>query len=502
MKAGRYFGLLCTLIMIFTGLVSPATVFAGADSETETESASVLAPVRVGVVEQPGYCTPDEDGYMRGLDAEYMYKIAQYAGLTAEFVSFTSYTQLQEAVEAGDADMALGLSKSEEREGKFLFAETPFATGPLSLRVREDDDRYETLDTAMLSDMRIGVVVSGSNQKEKALAWSEENGIELHITDYDGEDSMYADIEAGKLDAIISGGLIAPGYRTVLSFTATAYYPIFNRSQTDLKLKVDAAMNRILREDPQYAEKLIQKYLAAEGEAIPSFTAEEWDYIEEHPTIRVAIMSPDAPYYIPDSSTKAGARGIVVDYYREIGEITGLQFIWQEYETQDEVYEAVKNGEADIMAIVHRGVIEATKAGLILTAGYMTQDVVRIARNGVTDYEKSALVEPDVKNYQYLAGEGKHEELVGYKNVQACFNALRAKKVDSVICTMTQATWIMNQNRFAGYQVATLYGRTLTSSGAVMPENALLAQIISRAAGSSQIISKTSSPRIRAPGCP
>lgn len=132
------------LFALSAGVALPACAYAApttADDQT----------VRVGIVEQEGYIQPDAEGNERGYDADFTMKIAQYAHMNVEWVVEDNYTALLDDLEAGTIDMAPGVSKSADRESRFIFSDTWLGRGNMSILVRASDDSVDFGDIDALS---------------------------------------------------------------------------------------------------------------------------------------------------------------------------------------------------------------------------------------------------------------------------------------------------------------------------------------------------------------
>nr|MCR5559677.1 transporter substrate-binding domain-containing protein [Schwartzia sp. (in: firmicutes)] len=77
--------------------------------------------VHVGILTQRGYSVLQEDGVATGFDAEYMYKIAQYAGFKIDYHTYKDFRELLSSLEDGEIQIALGISQTDERRRRFIF---------------------------------------------------------------------------------------------------------------------------------------------------------------------------------------------------------------------------------------------------------------------------------------------------------------------------------------------------------------------------------------------
>ena len=75
---------------------APSVAFATFDSSQQYNT------VKVGVVEQAGSAQRDQNGVLRGFDAEFMNRVAQYAGFDMQYTFYSDFNELLDAVEKGE----------------------------------------------------------------------------------------------------------------------------------------------------------------------------------------------------------------------------------------------------------------------------------------------------------------------------------------------------------------------------------------------------------------
>jgi len=475
--------LLITLILILAAC-SATTLLHPNLADANDDATSYDEVVRVGVVEQVNHMWPDEDGYEHGLDAEYTYKIAQYAGFSVEFVVYGNYDEVLVALEADEVQMSVGVSKTGDREDRFLFADTPFAQSSVSLYAHMEDDRFSYGDTEAIASARIGGVV-GSSMLAQTEAWAEQEGISPEFVVYQSEEEFQGAIDEGQIDLFALPTSSAAAYRRVQQLSTTAYYPVFNKGEERLCARVNDAMSRILYEDSQYATKLINKYesnlMVSEVALAPS----ESTWIEEHPTTTVAVVTGDAPFYHVNSEGKE--TGIVVDLYDTLATTCGTTFEYVAFDSKDDAIAAVTSGETDILGIVGEDMVLAEKEGLVLTKTFTDATLSLVVASNADDEVASVAVPEDdlpvlesplkALDYEY--------DYKTCKGLESCLAALDAGEVDAVLCDTSQATWLINQHRSGAYEVRAIGGASMGYAGAVAPANATLGSIVSKASQSS-----------------
>ena len=447
--------------------------------------------VKMGVVEQAGSAQRDQNGVLRGFDAEFMNRVAQYAGFDMQYTFYSDFNELLDAVEKGEVEMAAGISKTPEREQRFLYAERKIGSGKLNLRVRPDDDRYEYGNIEQIAHMKVGAI-EGSIMATKALEWAKQAAIELNLTTYAGEDELVSALSSGKIDGAFVNSSVLTDCREVLVIDVIDYFVVFNKNEKDLKNAVDSAMNRILDEDVLYFEHLEGAY-KAKREAGLAFTAAEKSFLQEHSQapLTVATITSNPPYH---DNADGKTSGIVKDYYEHLAKVvnecgTSISFEVADYPSLDAAIQAVAEGKADVLGMT---VIDSTTAGqhdLVLTSSYGMQNIISIAmphkqnllfeeahgiRTAVYESERDTLA-------VYLATQKTDYDLVSMKSLDDCYKALQNGEVDLFVTSSARATWLINQHRAGTFVEAVVSESILPVYGAVARKNATLGAILSKA---------------------
>ncbi|WP_037355613.1 transporter substrate-binding domain-containing protein [Selenomonas sp. FC4001] len=455
-------------------------------SPTLSESVEMaeLDTVNVGVVEQPGYAVPRESGYEQGFDAEYMYKISQYAGFKVKFHPYKDFTGLFKGLDNNEIQMAMGISPTPEREQKYLFADNWFYRGMLCIRVKQGDERFTYGNAKELNGKRLGVI-GNSVMYKRAQTWARGNGIEPIFSAYENDKQLTMALEHGEIDGLIAGGTkFSEDYKTIFRIATNAYYPIFAKNQGDLRVKVDTAMNRILFEEPLYAEKLVQKYLYLPNQHELSLTEEEKAYIAEHPVLKVAFMRDLPPFSFLDNTDKAA--GIGPDFYRLLVQKLNWQVEFVPFSDREEALAALHDGAVDVFGLSSQDVISAEEDGLALTKTFFTFNMFSIRRPGVTEIKRAAVIGVMPENVRQQLAKGFPEvSFAGFSNLEDCHRALKNKQVDAIFCNVAQMNWLMNKNRSDTCVIAAIDGVVTENSGLLLPEQLVLNSLLSKAAQAS-----------------
>ena len=201
-------------------------------------------------------------------------------------------------------------------------------------------------------------------------------------------------------------------------------------------------MAQIILEDPYYLANLRNKYDTRFRLRELPFTEEEETYISGHPSLTVAVLADDEPYY---SIGKDGApHGIIPDYFDLVGKAAGIEFRFAAYDTFAASVKAVKNGSADVIGIYSSDIMSAAANGLALTDSYCTTDTAQLTRAGF-DVSKIKRIAVMSRSMDAIVGAFGREYgqavITGYDNIADCFKELRGEGADAIICSLPSATW-------------------------------------------------------------
>ena len=404
------------------------------------------------------------DGAYSGYDVEYDYTLAGYADWDLRFVEYDSLNAALAALERGEIDVMSGLSVTAERAAKYLVSEQKMCTARIAVQTRADDDRFSAGDIAGMAALTCGIL-RGSNVVALYGSWCADNGLTPHIVEYDSLDARNAALESGAVDAI-AGGSTIPGAQKIAEFPSLDLYYMFNRDRADLKTALDRAMERLALAAPAYADDLFRKYFPTTRNTVPSFGAAEKAFLAAHPVLRVAVLGNDAPFSA--AKRDGGAQGVLPDYLAHLAKMMGAAAEFVPFSSSDDACAALSAGRVDLVGRFENNIFDANGRGVLLTAPYLKMNLVQITRAG-TDAVQSAAV--PACNLRYvtdaLAAARTELTVTARVNGKTCFDALKAGRVDSVICTQPAAAWLLNRNRASDYLVLAFGGGTYDVSCAV-----------------------------------
>ena len=435
-------------------------------------------PVRVAYFRDGAYLYKDTDGSYRGYEAEYIYNIGQHAGWDISFVDCSAFTEVLDGLRNGTIDMALGLSKTEEREEIFLFTDMEIGSDYNSIIVRKDEDRYPYGATEKFSSMHFGML-EGAFVNSYFDRLSRADGFEIKRTYFPTYEAAYDALKAKRIDAVVVGGGMNDEYRTILRFMPRPYYLAITKSRPDLKRQADRAMDEIHIENTMYGKDLYNRYFQRTQKVDLEFSESEKNFIGQHHTLSVAVLENATPFSSMDRD--GTARGIIPDYYRRLAALTGLHFRFRGYANQHEVMQAITTGDADIIGLAESNVFTAEKTGLILSKSFDSMDMVLVTTSERKDPRTLAVPEyVDMSIADTFHKLSPDKKLLTFANVMDCYEAMQDGRVDAIICALPAATWLLNQRQSVGYSITSMSRYNWEACGVVTARTPILRSILNK----------------------
>jgi len=458
-----------TVLCLLSALASSALAVSGTERMT----------IRVGVSAYPEYAYYDSDGRCAGAAVEYLYRIAEYADVDVEVKLIKDAKSYFQALDNGDVDMLFDVVKTPQREEKYLFAEYESGSTPQSIYVRKDDIRFSYGNLEQLKDMTFATE-SGSYLTRLFKSWCQQRGFTPSIREFSDIDAMNAALTAHQVDACVYGVSAAQGYRTILQFAPKPYYAAFRADESALKNRIDDAMGCLLAEEPLYKERMMEIFSSTGSSDMDVYSRQEKIYISKHPTVTVAVLKGDAPYF--SYGTDGSPKGILPDYYTQLASLVGVDFQFAAYSSQQEAIDAIHEGKADVLGMFSNGLVSAHASSLRLTNAYSTVNAVLLTRAGT---DRSSIHKIAVKSrsrgiIQLGIDTDIHASLVTYDNAQSCFDAMNRGEVDGMISGLPSITWLVNQTNAAAYSISPQSGIDMNLCGAVNADNELLWSILNK----------------------
>jgi len=439
---------------------------------------NTVTKVRVAYIYDGDYMYKTPQGEYKGYEVEYIYDLAQEANWQISFKDYHDSESSLADLKNDKVDILIGMAKTPEREKQYLFSDKKMVTSYMTLMVRPDDDRYTFGDLVSLQNITTASR-RGSVVVDIYLDWCAQNNIKPNLLLFDNyKDALQALLDK-KADSMVVGGVHAlDKTRPVAQFSPSDSYFMLAPNRMDIKKQLDAANDQLLVQNPLFEMSLFDKYFGKVQSSTPLFTPREKAYIKEAPTIKVAMLNNVPPYSY--EGRDGSLQGIVLEYYKKLSAISGLKFAFQSYADLPAALAAVKNKQADVLAIYQQDIISAFHDNLVLTLPYSDLNLAQVTKNGSTRRPKLALAQINDDVLAAARTRLNLSEVTMLPSVADCFAALREGKVDGVLCDMQTATWFINSDRIDEYSLVSIPSRTWQLYSALNSDNSQLRSVLNK----------------------
>ena len=228
-------------------------------------------------------------------------------------------------------------------------------------------------------------------------------------------------------------------------------YFAINKERSDIKTELDYAMRQLDQESPFFKADLYKKYFTLDYRQI--LTGEEKSWLEEHGDIRIGFLNNDPAIFSRDEATEK-LTGMLAEYTSYAKDCLGnraLKFYMQEYDSYDEMTQALQNCEIDVVFYAGRNPDFAEKNGYALTNTAWTYSLMAVTDEGKFDenrvYTVAVPKEKDALK-QHIAFGYPQWKLVDYDSLEDAADMVMNEKADCFLIGTSQALRYDNNRDF------------------------------------------------------
>lgn len=377
-------GFLCFFIAIMS--ICPVTAKA-AESEQKV--------VRVGYVNVATYEEGGEGEYKRGSGYEYLQRISYITGWKYEYV-YGSFKDCYEMLVNGEIDLFGNVSYKPERAELFDFSSYPQGKDTYLLYTTKERSDLTSGDIQKLNGSRIGVT-AGSYQEDLIRDWLVNNHIEAEVVQFDGYDSLMSALDKGGLDAIATPDLATTyDYTPIINIGFSDFYFAVSKSRPDLLAELNEALYEIQSTELDYNNLLVSRY-HNKMLAGMLLNEKEKEWLENHNnTIRLGYIENNLPYSGAENGQLVGIIKILADTLEENFDI---QVITSGFSNREELRQALKGGEIDVLGPVFSDFYLAESNNNVLTDAIMSTTPLVIYKGNDVNSSLNVIAATDVNIY-------------------------------------------------------------------------------------------------------
>ena len=433
---------------------SSSDAASGADTTRDSSARADLPDVdmhadsgrtlKVAFPQARGISETDQNGIHTGSFYDWLVEISKYTGWNYEFVT-GDIEELLPGMLAGEYDLMGGMFYREELAEDIIYPDYIMGSNYSVLLYKKTNTDIKSFDLNTLNGKTVGVLGKASDKIDRLTNFLEFNSIECGIRYYDDEESYLRCLDNGEADIMLSSDIeMRDDCDVAARFKAEPCYIVAAGDEPEIASELNQAMTNIYSADPSFADELYDKYFSDVHVNSISFTEEDRAFVEQAPTIRVAVVGDLYPVYY---ERNGAYRGIVKGVFDLIGERTGLAFEYVKAENYQAALDVVLAGEADVMGGFMDDEYYANDMGLALTKTYTTLDVV-VLRNKSSEYPSDGLVLALPQGRDKPAGI-KAARVEYYPSYELCLEALNKGKVDLTCLPASYAEGLYTDHYYA-----------------------------------------------------
>ena len=407
--------------------------------------------IRVGSFEDT-FDYVDKNGVRRGYGYELMQALAGYTGWKFEYVK-CDWSNCFDKLENGEIDIMGDISYTDERAKKMLFSDEPMGEEKYILYADLSDMDIGTSDFKFMDGKRVGVLID-TEPEIMLTQWENKNGIHTEHVNVNNNDDVEKKLANQEIDCFISleeSIWSEQGISSITTIGKSGIYFAVNKERSDIKTELDYAMRQLDQESPFFKADLYKKYFTLDYRQI--LTGEEKSWLEEHGDIRIGFLNNNPAIFSRDEATEK-LTGMLAEYTSYAKDCLGnqvLKFYIQEYDSYDEMTQALQNREIDMVFYAGRNPDFAEKNGYALTNTAWTYSLMAVTDEKKFDEDRLYTVAvPKEKDAlkQHIAFCYPQWKLVDYDSLEDAADMVMNEKADCFLIGTSQALRYDNNRDF------------------------------------------------------
>ena len=440
----RKIGLLWVLLL---AILSPCFVKAGATLETDTPN------YKVSYYAFDCYNMIDKNGKRSGYGYEMMRGISKYLQSTFSYVGYDkSAEECVEMLRNGKLDIYTAAKKTPEREKEFVFSKHPAITSTTCMNIKAGNTKIIAGEYSTYDGLTVGLL-RRHTYNDKFKAFAKEKGFRCKIRYYDTPTELTNALVDGEVDALVNSYIRTPeDEETVENFGQTPYYLMARKEDKALMNQLDAAIDEMNIESPNWRSYLYNKYYGVQEDNNALTKAEEalLAKMKKEKTVIKAVVNPDnSPYsWYEDGKPQ----GIIVDIFKKTAKRMGIAYEIIPVSDRGEYQKAVESGDVDIWMDAEGSCEETGNCEYKITDTYITTNVsVLRRRDSSNKTKKIAVVDNTIGVKEILSSVWPNAEVKTFSSIKSCVREVAEGEADGALLMSYAAQKVSRddiQNRF------------------------------------------------------
>ena len=381
-----------------------------------------------------------------------MQALAGYTGWKFEYVK-CDWSNCFDKLENGEIDIMGDISYTDERAQRMLFSDEAMGEEKYILYADLADMDIGMSDFKSLDGKRIGVLM-GTEPEIMLTEWENKNGIHTEHVNVNNNDDVEKKLANQEIDCFVSleeSIWSEQGISSITTIGKSGIYFAINKARSDIKTELDYAMRQLDQESPFFKADLYKKYFTLDYCQI--LTGGEKSWLEEHGDIRIGFLNNDPVIFSRDEATEK-LTGMLAEYTSYAKDCLGnqvLKFYIQEYDSYDEMTQALQNSEIDMIFYAGRNPDFAEKNGYALTNTAWTYSLMAVTDEKYFNENEAysvAVVKEHEALKQHIAFSYPHWKLIDCDSLADATDMVLHQKADCFLMGTSQALKYDNNRDF------------------------------------------------------
>lgn len=442
-------------LYFLAGMIMAAFLMADAPEVKAEESKKVV----VAFPQVEGLSETDETGSRSGIVYEFLSEIAKYTDWEYEFVE-GDYEILIEDLYKGKIDLIGGMYYREQLKDRVAYPQYSMGCKYSLIFANKSNEEIKGYDRRTMNGKTIGVYANAKDKIERLEKYLDYHKLECELVYYDDAEEYLDCLKNGETDLMLGSDTDhREDYNVIDTFVSEDSYLAVSAKSKELLPELNAALEKIYRANPDFAEEVYEKYFDNTDSSIFYLNKEEKEFVAGCEPIRVAVIRERYPLCYSYNNEE---KGIIVDVLALIHERTGLVFELVEGDSYQEVIDLVKTGDADIAGYFMDSNDVAGEYGFIITQPYIETNEVMIVNKGVTyPSEHLTIVLPEGKvKEDYI----KAENIIYAEDCFECVRKVNRGQADITYMPYIFAEAAFQKENISNVKEMALYNRKTSIS--------------------------------------
>lgn len=373
-----------------------------------------------------------EEEHKSGYAFDYLQQVAYITGWKYEYV-YGTFDDLYNQFLNGEIDVFPYLSYSEERSSKMLYPNREMGEETFYLSVLEENKDKYVGSTISLQGTSIGVE-EGVYQNNLLLDFLDTYKINAKVVNFKTSEECSQALRDGIIEISFDASVLSPAdFVLIRKIGGQPFFCCVSKDRQDLMMELNMALNDLAEVNPYFLEKLEEMYFT-DNAVRRTISSEESFWIKNHGIIRAGSFSNDAPFSYMDAEGKVVGvfPAMVEEFLNKLHLNVPVQ--WKLYNTSQELREALKNGEIDIIVPEYYSFSYAEENNLLISdkAFSASMSILYIGNKSANDLK--AIATTDSRPALYFVKDNFPDvKIIPCDTVDECIKKVISGEADGAI---------------------------------------------------------------------